>query len=110
MGTGIMRSLGIVTIMSVVATAAAPASSPSRLVTEKTSHAFADCFVRSQEMRAAAWAYVPKADGGTFSNLGAPSVARPYFLVVSDRGSHREIVIEGAGRKSTAFEGANQCI
>ena len=105
-----MRSLGIVTIMSVVATAAAPASSPSRLVTEKPSHAFADCFVRTQEVRAAAWAFVPKANGGTFSNLGAPAVTRPYFLVVNDRGNHREILIEGAARKSTAFEGASQCI
>jgi hypothetical protein len=105
-----MRSLGIFTLFSVAATAAAPTSTPASLTTAKSSQSFIECFARSQDRRAAAWAFVPKADGGTFSNLGARSVTRPYFLAVNDRGGHREILIEDAARGSAALEGAHQCI
>jgi hypothetical protein len=105
-----MRSLGIFTLFSVAATAAAPTLSPASFTTAKSSQAFIQCFARSQDRVAAAWAFVPKAGGGTFSNLGAPSVTKPYFLAVNDRGEHREILIDNAGRGSAALEGAQQCI
>jgi hypothetical protein len=105
-----MRSLGIVTLLSVAATAAAPNSAQSHLFTAKPSNEFIQCFARSQETHAAAWAFMPKEDGGTFSNLGAPSVTKPYFLVVTDRGHRREIVLANATQGSTEERGVGECI
>jgi len=105
-----MRSLSIITVLSVAATAAAPASSPPHLLTAHSSQAFIECFARSQNVRAAPWGFVPKADGGTFSNLGATSVAKPYYLVVTDRGRLREISLADATRGSAAQEGVSECI
>jgi hypothetical protein len=108
-----MRSLGIVTLLSVVATAAAPWPAPSKpasFVTAKSSESFIDCFAKSQDRRSAAWWFVPKATGGTFSNAGAAQVARPYFLVVSDRGHHREILLQDPPTGGSQLEGVSQCI
>jgi hypothetical protein len=105
-----MRSLGIVTVLSVAATAAAPNSAHPRLLTAKSSDAFIQCFAQSQETRTKPWAFMPKADGGTFSNLGAPSVTKPYFVVVTDRGHLREILLANATRGSTEQQGVDQCI
>lgn len=108
-----MRSLGIAVIMSVVATAAAPTASPVKgqpAVTAKSTQAFADCFISDQNRRAAPWAFVPNHRGGLFSNLGARSVTKPYFLRISDRGEHREIRIEDALPESAAAKGVDQCI
>jgi hypothetical protein len=108
-----MRSLGIATIMSVIATVSAPAMPPASgqpMVTAKSTQAFADCFINDQNRRAAAWAFVPNAKGGVFSNLGAHSVAKPYFVRISDRGEHREIRIEDAAPESAAVRGVDQCI
>lgn len=105
-----MRSFGIATFISVAATAAAPAPQSPNFHTAKSSDAFIQCFARSQESRSAAWAFVPKADGGTFSNAGAASVTKPYFLVVTDRGPQREILLANATRGSTEEQGVNQCI
>jgi hypothetical protein len=106
-----MRSLGIVTLLSVAATAAAPPPAKwAPLVTGKSSAAFVRCFARSQSQRSAAWWFAPKTNGGTFSNLGAPSVGKAYFLVVSDDGGARNILIEDVSPGSPQFEGVNQCI
>jgi len=69
-----MRDIGIVTLMSVAATAAAPVLPAARsapLVTTKSTEQFAGCFASVQERRSAAWWFVPNGKGGTFSNLGA---------------------------------------
>lgn len=108
-----MRSLGVIILLSVVATAAAPArQQPTQapLVTAKSAAAFVDCFGKSQDQRAAPWWFVPKGNGGTFSDLGAPSVRQPYFLVVSDRGGHRELAIKDAAPGSPAIQGVSQCM
>lgn len=109
-----MREIGIVTLLSVAATAAAPAlpaAVRAPLVTAKSAEQFADCFARAQDARSAAWAFVPKrGGGGTFSNLGAAGVSNPYFLVISDRGEQRELRLENAGAGTTAAKGVSQCI
>lgn len=108
-----MRSFGIATIISVIATAAAPGMQPAAgkpMMTSKSTQAFAECFIKDQDRRSAAWAFVPNRKGGMFSNLGAASVAQPYFLRISDRGERREIQIDDAPRGSAAIEGASQCI
>lgn len=108
-----MRDIGIVTLLSVAVTAAAPAlpdAHPTPLVTAKSSEQFAGCFVHSQQRRAAPWAFVPNRRGGTFSNLGAAGVSNPYFIIISDRGQHREIRLENAAPGTAAYKGVSQCI
>ena len=56
------------------------------LLTQKSLDQFGGCFVEAQDRSSMAWSFVPKADGGTFSNLGARGGANHYFLAVSDRG------------------------
>jgi hypothetical protein len=108
-----MRSLGIATIMSVIATIGAPSIAPASgqpMVTAKSTQDFADCFIKDQNRRSAAWAFVPNAKGGLFSNFGARSIAKPYFVRISDRGKQREIRIEDAAPESAAARGVNRCI
>ncbi|HKP33777.1 MAG TPA: hypothetical protein VJT70_03240 [Sphingomicrobium sp.] len=107
-----MRSLGMMTMLSVAATAAAPSAprhQPAGMTTAKSVQAFADCFINSQDQRSAPWWFVPKAGGGTFSNRGAAGVAKPYFLVISERGAHREIRLDNVATASPAAEGVSQC-
>ena len=110
-----MRSLSIATLISVVASAAAPtpqpaASRPVPMVTAKSTRTFAECFASSQDRVSAPWWFVPKENGGTFSNLGAPAVTKPYFLAVNDRGQTREILLQDAAPNSAEAQGVSQCI
>jgi hypothetical protein len=107
-----MRSLGVMIVLSVGATAAAPnvQSRPAAsLHTAKSVEDFAECFTRAQDRRSAAWAFVPKKSGGTFSNLGANGVDKPYFIVISDRGGRREILLDNVAAASAAAQGVSQC-
>lgn len=107
-----MKSLGIVTLLSVAATALTPSvqSRPAMTTeTAKSVQAFAECFTQAQDRRAAAWAYVPSRSGGTFSNLGAAGVSKPYFIVISDRGGRRTILVENVAAESAAALGVSQC-
>ena len=108
-----MRDIGIVTLMSVAATAAAPMLPVARseaLVTTKSAEQFAGCFVSVQESSSAAWSFVPSGKGGTFSNLGAAGVRNPYFVVISDRGEHREVRLENASVGTPEARGVSECI
>lgn len=108
-----MRDIGIVTLMSVAATAAAPvlpAAKSAPLVTNKSTEQFAGCFASVQERRSAAWWFVPNGRGGTFSNLGAAGVSNPYFVVISDRGQHREVRLENASAGTPEARGVSECI
>jgi hypothetical protein len=109
-----MKDLGIATLISVVVIAAAPASEKSgatAFATSKSTQAFADCFAHSQEQGSRPWWFVPKeSGGGTFSNLGAPSAKKPYFVVISDRGSTREIQLQNASWDGPEARGVEQCI
>lgn len=108
-----MREIGIVTLLSVAVTAAAPgpqAYRPAVYVTPKSTQDFASCFARSEEKRGAAWWYVPHDHGGTISNLGAKSGAATYFIVINDRGTKREIALDQKTPGSGLRETLNQCI
>lgn len=107
-----MKGLGIVTLLSVAATALAPSvqsRSPVGTETAKSVEAFAECFTRAQDRHAAAWAFAPSRHGGTFSNLGAAGVDKPYFIVISDRGTRRIILLDHVQAGSPAASGVSQC-
>jgi hypothetical protein len=92
-----MKQFAIAAILGLAAAgsaAAAPAIAPS--ATARSVDDFGTCFVAAQERASLAWSFVPNARGGTFSNLGAKGVTNGYFLVVSDRGSRRELRLEPA--------------
>ncbi|MGN6058412.1 MAG: hypothetical protein ACTHOI_07490 [Sphingomicrobium sp.] len=60
--------------------------------TAKGVEPFARCFAAAQDRASRPWWFVPKeSGGGTFSNLGARGVRRPYFVEIADRGAQREI-------------------
>ena len=108
-----MKEIGIVTLLSVAVTAAAPGPDnyrPSVYVTPKTVQDFASCFARAEDSRGAPWWFVPHEDGsGTLSNLGAKNAAS-YFIVVKDRGSRREIAIDQHSADAAPRRAVNQCL
>jgi threonine aldolase len=113
-----MKQVGIVTLISVAASAAAPVSHSARdavtLQTSKTVEQFGGCFVHAQDRAVRAWSYVPKGDGGTFSNVGATGAEGLYYLAVSDRGAVRQLRLEAAAPGSTLdrniARAVDQCI
>ena len=108
-----MREIGIVTLLSVAVTAAAPgpqAYRPAVYVTPKTTQDFATCFASRQDERGQAWWFVPRDKGGTFSNLGSKSGAATYFVVINDHGTRREIALDQRSPGAGLREAVNQCI
>lgn len=108
-----MKEIGIVTLLSVAVTAAAPgpqAYRPAIYVTPKSTQDFASCFARSQDKRHAAWWFVPREHGGMLSNLGEKSGAATYFVVIKDRGTRREITFDQRSFAPGPLEVLNECI
>jgi len=107
-----VKEIGIVTLLGVAVTAAAPgpqAYRPAVYATPKTTQDFAECFAQSQHRSGKAWWFVPREHGGTFSDAGAKAVAKPYFLVINDRGKRREIQLERAPYGELK-EAVSQCL
>jgi len=107
-----MKGLGIVILLSVTATALAPgvqSRPPAAAETHKSVQAFAECFSAAQDRQSAAWAFAPGRHGGTFSNLGAEGADKPYFIVISDRGTRRTIILNNVAAGSPAALGVSQC-
>lgn len=107
--------------MKVVASRAQPgqpavpaslADKPAKMfVTAKSTTQFDSCFADKQDDSALPWWFVPKPNGGTFSNLGSRTIKSAYFVVVSDRGPRREVRLEGNGARESAVNRAvSQCI
>src|SRR5438270_627221 len=113
-----MKSIAIISLLSVIIPAAAPSSatlpdyqSVKSFVTVKSTDQFASCFADTQDRGGLAWAYIRKDDGGTFSNLGPRSLSSAYFVVVSDRGTRRDVRLEGNGAKEVGINRAvDQCV
>ena len=108
-----MKAFGIVTLISVVAVAAAPAPparQPVSFSTMKSTQDFADCLAKIQDRHAVPWWFVSKESGGTFLNAGANSGGRPYLLLISDRAGRREILLQNAGSEGPEAKAVNQCI
>jgi hypothetical protein len=77
---------------AVSATASAAPDVTAMRTTAKGVESFAQCFAATQDLASKPWSFVPKdGGGGTFSDLGAHGVRRPYFVEIADRGARREI-------------------
>ena len=108
-----MREIGIVTLLSVAVTAAAPGPQtyrPSVYLTPKSTQDFASCFARVEDRHGAAWWFVPRNHGGTLSNLGSKSGAPTYFIAINDRGGRREIALDQRDADAAPRKALNECI
>ena len=108
-----MKELGLITLLSVAVTAAAPGSQayrPAIYQTPKSTQDFANCFARTQERRSIPWWFVPKDHGGTFSNIGGKAAGKQYFLVINDRGPRREIQLTQVAGEGVQERGVSECI
>jgi hypothetical protein len=109
-------SFGLLALTAMIASAAAPAAQDGAATfsTARSVEQFGGCFVEAQDRARSAWSFVPKGDGGTFSNAGARGARSPYFLAVSDRGAAREIRLEpasaGISIDPRIAQAVNQCI
>lgn len=95
-----MKQVGIVTLISVAASAASPSShtnnNSATFETNKSVAQFGNCFVAAQDRAARPWSFVPRSNGGTFSNAGAKAAGPDYFLAISDGGQQRVVRLEPA--------------
>jgi hypothetical protein len=85
---GPMKEIGIVTLLSVLAVAAAPHGRSDKVtvfVTNKSAQAFDDCFA-------------------------AAYFGKPTDFVLSDRGSHREIQLRDAAIDGPQARGVKLCL
>jgi len=108
-----VKEIGIVTLISVIAIAAAPAprqAAAAPLQTLKSAPEFADCIARKQDRQKAAWWFVPSDHGAVFSNLGAATVRKAYFVVIKDRGERREVALRDVAAGDPISKAVSQCI
>jgi hypothetical protein len=83
-----------------------------RASTPKSLNDFGQCFVRGQEQQSRAWAFIPTATGGTFTNAGAEGVTAPYWVRVSEtRPANvvRLFAAQGADDSRVLVEAVNRC-
>ena len=88
-----MRSVGVITLLSVGAISVAPAPQPhepSLVVTGKSAVAFADCFAKH--------------------GPGVPAANDGYSITITDRGTRREILLRGAAPGGPETKAVDQCI
>jgi hypothetical protein len=112
-----MKTITIFALAAWASSGAIAAGLPnaSARVTSKSADQFVGCFVAAQQRESMPWWFVPKAGGGTISNLGAVRDSRAaYFVAVSDRGSRREVRIEqvvaGSPVASSVIRDLDRCI
>jgi hypothetical protein len=95
--------------------AAAPLNAPMPLVDAesiKTPAEFSACFTRGEDHNGRAWAFMPSAHGGTFTDSGAHGVPASYWLQVRSAGAatHLRLFTAGGGRTvSPAIQAVEQC-
>src|SRR5689334_16459952 len=105
-----MEQVGFILFAVAVGWTAAPAMADVTRTTGKGAEPFARCFAATQDRESRPWSFVPRdGGGGTFSNLGATGVSRPYFVEVADRGTQREIRLTAGADRSVA-RAVNRCI
>lgn len=103
-----MREIGIVTLLSVAATAAAPSSRASQSAPALgTPGQYAACLA-SNPQAASRWWIVANDRGGSIAMPAGAEVQRAY-LVIEDRGARREIALEQTGAGGQQQKGGSTC-
>jgi hypothetical protein len=108
------RALSLVCGLA-MSSAALAAPSPQQglsRATPKGTEPFATCFATSQDRSAQPWWFVPKAHGGTVSNLGAHGVDPPYVVDIADKGATREVrvTLASASADRSVLRAVDSCI
>ena len=73
---------------------------------------FSACFTQIEDRRGRAWAYLPSAHGGTFTDSGAHGAPASYWLQVRGVGAAthlRLFTADGGQATSPAIEAVEQC-
>ncbi|MEP6983038.1 MAG: hypothetical protein ABI853_05265 [Sphingomicrobium sp.] len=73
---------------------------------------FGACFTRAEERSGRAWAFMPRAHGGTFTDSGARGAPASYWLQVRGAGAATHVRLFGAGSaaaSSPVIEAVEQC-
>ena len=93
-----------VSILLAVAIAPDPAdeTSLSATTTARSLGDFASCFAGVEERDGQAWAFMPTAHGGTFTNSGAGGIAASYSLHVREAGRLNTVRLYAAGSRAEA--------
>ena len=93
--------------------ASASAPSPALSVqTAKSLDQFASCFTSNEDRAGRAWAFVPGAHGGVFTNGGAENVKAIYRLRFSESKSRNRLRLFADGPASSLsplIEAAERC-
>jgi hypothetical protein len=106
-----MKRIVVIALVGLAASAAAGAEQPGPVrTTAKAVEPFARCFAEAQDRASRPWWFVPRGRGGTFSNLGAKGVDRPYFLEIADRGSRRTIRLTSGSPDPATVRAVESCI
>lgn len=92
-----MREIGIVTLLSVAATAAAPTPRIAEPVAAPSATSrYAACLASSETPTAARWWIVANERGGSIALPAGARVQHAYLVVVDDQGERSEMALERA--------------
>ena len=95
--------------------AAAPSNAPMPRIdagSTKPVAQFSTCFTQLEDRSGSAWAYLPSAHGGTFTDSGAHGAPASYWLQVRGIGAAthlRLFTADGGQATSPAIEAVEQC-
>jgi hypothetical protein len=111
-----LRQMALAVVCGIAASSAVvagpmPGAGVSRATTKAT-EPFARCFATSQDRSAQPWWFVPKGNGGTFSNLGASGAGEAYFVDIADKGATREVrvTLASASADRSVLRAVDSCI
>lgn len=80
-----------------------------RASTAKSLNDFGSCFAHTQDQASRPWAFMPTANGGTFTNAGATHIAAAYWLEVGEAKPTNLIRLFVAKGSDELVEAINRC-
>ena len=91
--------------------AAAASGLPTAVIemhSTRPSAQFSSCFAAAQDRNGRAWAYLPTAHGGAFTDSGAYGAAASYWLLVRTAGTSTHLRLSDAA-PSRVLKAVEQC-
>lgn len=105
-----MREIGIVTLLSVAATAAAPTPRVAQPAPRLSATAqYAACLASKANPGSTRWWIVANDRGGSIAMPARPNIQHAYLVVIGDQGERREIVLDPTDPDRQQQKGENQC-